>query len=102
MNFFHQSAPASSTSGGISSGHAQTQTPTQAPQSAPPIPNSQHHQQQLYGHYPHFGYPHLSASHYQYTPPPTPNTATATTSTGTSTSGAHRSLHRSLSDSARR
>ncbi|XP_023305760.2 cell death protein hid isoform X2 [Lucilia cuprina] len=100
VNFFHQSAPAAS------SGNAQTQT-TQAPQSAPPVPNSHHHNQhQLYGHHPHFAYQHSGPSYYQYTPPPTPNTATATTSTGTSTSGAggmaHRSLHRSLSDSARR
>ncbi|KAM7357248.1 head involution defective isoform 2-T2 [Cochliomyia hominivorax] len=107
VNFFHQSAPTSSSSTG---GNAQTQT-TQAPQSAPPIPNSHHHngQHPLHGHYPYFGYPHIAVGgnsgggHYQYTPPPTPNTAAATTSTGTSTTtGAHRSLHRSLSDSARR
>ncbi|XP_075161117.1 head involution defective [Haematobia irritans] len=105
VNFFHQSAPTCSSS-------AQT---TQAPQSAPPIPQSSHHhlqpQQQHYPHYPHFAYHPSGAGYYQYTPPPTPTTANATTSAAAaaaagacSTAGGagHRNLHRSLSDTARR
>ncbi|XP_005180529.1 cell death protein hid [Musca domestica] len=101
VNFFHQSAPTCSSS-------AQT---SQAPQSAPPVSSHQYlpPHQQHYPHYPHFAYHHNGPGYYQYTPPPTPTTANATTSTaaaGLSVSsgpnGAHRSLHRSLSDTARR